>query len=112
MPDSTLYLDADGIRRDRPILPKRHSFTDESLLFLSILADLGEPESVNRQGWLNLLRVHGFLAVVQATARCYARVGGQRKVSNDQAQMVLDGFLPSGEPPRHHKPYRRRAAAA
>ena len=43
MSDSTPFLDADGIRRDQPILPKRHQVDPGCLEFLGILANLGEP---------------------------------------------------------------------
>jgi hypothetical protein len=96
MPDSTPYIDAAGIRRDRPVLPKRHDLPTDGLQFLGLIAHLGEPGSIERIGWENLMRVHGFVAVVRAAARCYHQVDESEKVTNDQAQAVLDGKLPCG----------------
>ncbi len=90
MNDSTPFLDADGVRRDRPVVPQRHNIDEAGLYFLSLLANLGEPGSVQRQGWTNLLQVHGFAAVMRATARCYHSIEDSEKVTNDQAQAVLD----------------------
>jgi hypothetical protein len=112
MSDSTPFLDAGGIRRDQPILPQRHQVAEASLCFLGLLADLGELGSVQRQGWDNLLRVHGFQAVVRATARCFHLVNDIGKVSNEQAQAVLDGKLPGGHGVQHHGAYRRRSQVA
>ncbi len=112
MSDSTPFLDAAGIRRDQPILPKRHAIDEASLQFLGVLADLGQPSTTQRQGWMNLLAVHGFIAVVQATARCFHQVDGRGKVSNEQAQAVLDGRLPSGSAVHRHGSYPPRAHVA
>lgn len=112
MSDSTPFLDAAGIRRDQPILPQRHPVDAGSLAFLGILAELGEPGSVQRQGWDILLQVHGFQAVVQASARCFHLVNGGGKVRNEQAQAILDGKLPSGQAVQHHGSYRRRSQVA
>jgi hypothetical protein len=112
MNDSTPFLDANGIRRERPVLPERHQVDAASLAFLSVLANLGPPGSVQRQGWDNLLAVHGFIAVVQATARCYHQVDGSGRVRNEQAQAVLDGRLPSGAAIQRHGTYRRAAHVA
>lgn len=96
MSDSTPYLDANGIRRDVPVLPERHDLPSDGFAFLALIADLGEPDSVERRGWENLLRVHGFAAVVRAAARCFHQVDDGGLVHNDQAQAVLDGKLPGG----------------
>lgn len=112
MNDSTPYLDAAGIRRDHPILPTRHQIDPGSLAFLGILANLGEPGSIERQGWEILLQVHGFQAVVQATARCFNQVDRSGKVSNDQAQAVLDGKLPCGHEVIRHTLAKRRSKVA
>ncbi len=112
MSDSTPFLDADGIRRDQPILPKRHQVDAGCLEFLGILANLGEPGSIQRQGWDILLQVHGFQAVVQATARCFHLVDGSKKVNNEQAQAVLDGKLPCGHEVVRHVSYPRRSQVA
>lgn len=112
MSDSTPFLDADGIRRDQPILPKRHQVDAGCLEFLGILANLGEPGSIERQGWDILLQVHGFQAVVQATARCFNQVDRSGKVRNEQAQGVLDGKLPGGHDVIRHASYRRRPQVA
>lgn len=96
MSDSTPFLDADGIRRDAPVLPILHDLPSDGFAFLALIADLGESESVERRGWENLLRVHGFSAVVRATARCFHQVDDRGLVHNDQAQAVLDGKLPCG----------------
>ncbi len=112
MSDSTPFLDAAGIRRERPTLPRRHEVDARNLEFLAILADLGEPGSVERLGWENLLRVHGFTAVVQATARCFHQVGQSAKVRNNQAQAVLDGKLPGGHEVIRHALSKRRTKVA
>jgi hypothetical protein len=112
MSDSTPFIDAGGIRRDQPILPQRHQVAEASLCFLGLLADLGEPGSVQRQGWDNLLRVHGLQAVVRATARCFHLINDSGKVSNEQAQAVLDGKLPGGHAVQHHGTYHRRPQVA
>jgi hypothetical protein len=112
MSDSTPFLDAGGIRRDQPILPRRHQVDAASLQFLGVLADLGQPGTVQRQGWDNLLQVHGFVAVVQATARCFHQVDERGKVRNEQAQAVLDGKLPGGHAVQRHQTYPRRAKVA
>ena len=108
MSDSTPFLDADGIRRQQPVLPERHAIDETSLRFLGLIANLGEPGSVQRQGWNNLLLVHGFDAVMRAAARCYHQVDRSGKVRNEQAQDILDGKLPCGhEVARHATTYRR-----
>jgi hypothetical protein len=112
MSDSTPFLDADGIRRDHPILPKRHQVDAGCLEFLGILANLGEPGSIQRQGWDILLQVHGFQAVVQATARCFNQVDHSGKVNNEQAQNILDGKLPCGHEVIRHSTNRRRSQVA
>lgn len=112
MSDSTPFLDADGIRRQQPILPERHAIDETSLRFLGLLADLGEPGSVQRQGWINVLAVHGFDAVMRATARCYHLVDDSGKVTNEQAQAVLDGQLPSGHAIHRHSNYSKRTQVA
>ena len=112
MSDSTPFLDADGIHRDQPILPQRHQVDAGSLAFLGILANLGEPGSIQRQGWDILLQVHGFQAVVQATARCFHQVDRSGKVRNEQAQAVLDGKLPGGHEVVRHVSYPRRSQVA
>jgi len=65
---------------------------------LDHLADLGEPDSQTRQAWSNLLLAHGFPAVLRAVARCYSLVAPFDKVSNEQAQDVLDGRSPRPAP--------------
>jgi hypothetical protein len=112
MSDSTPFLDADGIRRQQPILPERHAIDETSLRFLGLIANLGEPGSVQRQGWTNLLLVHGFDAVLRAAARCYHLVDDSGKVTNDQAQAVLDGKLPRGHAGQRHHPYSKRPRVA
>jgi hypothetical protein len=112
MSDSTSFLDAGGIRRDQPILPKRHPVDAGGLEFLGILANLGEPGSIERQGWDILLQVHGFQAVVQATARCFNQVDHSGKVRNEQAQAVLDGKLPVGHDVIRHSQAKRRSQVA
>lgn len=96
MSDSTPYLDATGIRRSAPVLPARHDLPANGLLFLGLIADLGDPDSIQRRGWENLVRVHGFAAVVRAAARCFHLVDDDGRVRNEQAQAVLDGKLPGG----------------
>jgi hypothetical protein len=96
MSDSTPYLDAHGIRREVPLLPTRHALPTEGLRFLALIADLGEPDSIKRRGWRNLVQVHGFSAVARAAARCYHLVDDGGRVRNEQAQAVLDGKLPCG----------------
>lgn len=112
MSDSTPFLDENGIRRDHPLLPKRHQIDADGFKFLGILANLGEPGSVQRQGWDILLQVHGFQAVVQATARCFHQVDHSGKVTNEQAQAVLDGKLPCGYEAPRHASYSRRPQVA
>ena len=112
MSDSTPFLDADGIRRAHPVLPERHAIDETALHFLGLLADLGEPGSVQRRGWNNLLQVHGFQAVVQATARCFNQVDRSGKVNNEQAQNILDGKLPCGHEVIRHASNRRRSQVA
>jgi len=112
MSDSTPYLDAGGIRRQVPVLPKRHDLPTDGLQFLGLIANLGEPGTVERIGWENLLRVHGFAAVVRATARCYHQVDESAKVTNDQAQAVLDGKLPCGHEVIRHALAKRRSKVA
>ena len=112
MSDSTPFLDADGIRRNRPVLPERHPIDEHGFHFLGLLADLGESESVQRQGWNNLLKVHGFDEVMRAAARCYHLVDDRGKVTNDQAQAVLDCKLPGGHAVQRHRAYRRRTQVA
>ena len=112
MSDSTPFLDADGIRRDQPVLPQRHAIEEHALQVLGLLADLGAPGSAHRQGWMNLLHVHGFDAVLHAVARCSHRVDGCGKVNNDQAQAILDGKLPGGHAVQRHGAYRRRTQVA
>jgi len=112
MSDSTPFLDADGIRRAHPVLPERHAIDETALHFLGLLADLGEPGSVQRRGWNNLLQVHGFDAVMRAAARCYHLVDDSGKVTNDQAQAALDCRLPGGHAVRRHQAYRRRSQVA
>lgn len=108
MSNSTPSIDDDGIRRGQSQQPKRHLVDAGCLEFLRILANLGEPGSIERQGWDILLQVHGFQAVVQATARCFHQVDYSGKVSNDQAQAVLDGKLPCGHAIVRHTQARRR----
>lgn len=110
--DSTRYLDAGGIRRQMPVLPERHELPADGLQFLGLIAGLGELGSVERIGWENLMRVHGFAAVVRATARCYHQVDESGKVSNDQAQAVLDGKLPCGHEVIRHALAKRRSKVA
>ena len=112
MSDSTPFLDEDGIRRQQPVLPERHAIDETSLRFLGMIANLGEPGSVQRQGWTNLLKVHGFDAVMRAAARCYHLVDESGKVTNDQAQAVLDCKLPGGHAVQRHRAYRRRTQVA
>jgi hypothetical protein len=112
MRDSTPFLDACGIRRGVPQVPLRHDLPREGLPVLALIADLGEPDSVTRVGWDNLLRVHGFEAVLRAVARCYHQVDGTGKVSNDQAQAVLDGKLACGHGIIRHAESRRRTRVA
>lgn len=113
MSDSTPYLDAHGIRRDAPVLPIRHELPADSLPFLALIAELGETDSLERRGWENLLRVHGFAAVVRATARCYHLVDDGGRVRNAQAQAILDGKLPGGHGIiRHAGIARRRTTVA
>ncbi|MFW5829500.1 MAG: hypothetical protein ACOCXA_04490, partial [Planctomycetota bacterium] len=59
------------------------------------LAELGEADSLIRQNWINLIRAHGYPAVLRAVARCYYLVAPVRKVTSDLAQDVLDGRTPS-----------------
>lgn len=111
--DSTPYLDANGIRRDAPVLPTRHELPADGLPFLALIAELGEADFIERRGWENLLRVHGFAAVVRAAARCYHLVDDGGRVRNVQAQAILDGKLPSGhEIVRHAGLARRRSEVA
>jgi hypothetical protein len=112
MSDSTLYLDAGGIRRQVPLPAARHEVPVGGLPFLALIANLGDPGSVERRGWDNLLRVHGFPAVVRATARCYHQADESGKVTNDQAQAVLDGKLPCGHEVIRHALAKRRAKVA
>jgi len=112
MNDSTPFLDAEGIRRPYQIKPNRHELPTDGLPFLALLADLGEPGSVQRLGWENLLRVHGFAAVVRATARCFHQVDRSGKVRNDQAQRVLDGQLPCGHEVIRHAAAKTRSLVA
>ena len=109
MSDSTPFLDADGIRRDRPVVPERHPIDETGLHFLGLLAELGDPGSVQRQGWTNLLQVHGFDAVLRATARCYHLLDDSGKVSNDQAQVVLDCKRPGGHAVKRPSTNQRRS---
>ena len=109
MSDSTPYLDAAGIRREQPMLPQRHAINEPGLSALGVLADLGDPASVQRQGWTTLLLVHGFEAVLRAVARCYYLVDRSGKITNEQAQAVLDGKLPGGQAVQRHRPYGRRS---
>lgn len=112
MSDSTPYIDAAGIRRERPVVLVRHPMDEAGLRVLGLLADLGEPDSVQRQGWAILIQVHGFAAVLRATARCYRLVDGSGMVTNDQAQAVLDCKLPGGHAIHRHRPARRSSAVA
>ncbi len=112
MNDSTPFLDADGVRRDQPVVPQRHHTDETGLSFLRLLADLGEPGSVQRQGWTNLLQVHGFAAVLRATARCYHLVGDGEQVTNEWAQTVLDGKRPCGHAVQRPSTPRRRTQVA
>jgi hypothetical protein len=107
MSDSTPFLDAHGIRRDHPLLPTHYAIDAHALQTLGLLADLGPPHSAQRHGWMNLLHVHGFEAVLYAVARCSHRVDGCAKVGNAQAQAILDGKLPGGQPVQRHGVYRR-----
>ncbi|MBA3709957.1 MAG: hypothetical protein H0W83_14195 [Planctomycetes bacterium] len=93
-------------------MPKRHAIDETSLHFLGLLADLGESGSAQRQGWNNLLQVHGFDAVMRAAARCYHLVDDSGKVTNDQAQAVLDGKFPGGHAVALRRAYRRRTQVA
>ena len=112
MSDSTPFLDADGIRRDRPLAQERHRIDETGLHFLGLLADLGEPGSVERQGWTNLLQVHGFDAVLRAAARCYHLLDDSGKVSNEQAQVVLDCKRPGGHAVKRPSMKHRRSQVA
>lgn len=112
MNDSTPFLDASGIRREHPILPRRYQVDPGGLAFLEILANLGEPGSIERQGWDILLQVHGFQAVVEATARCFNQTDRSGKVHNEQAQAVLDGKLPVGHEVIRHGTYGRQSLVA
>jgi hypothetical protein len=113
MSDSTPYLDAHGIRRDAPVLPTRHDLPADGMPFLALIAELGEADSIERRGWENLLRVHGFTAVVRAAARCYHLVDEGGRVRNAQAQAILDGKLPGGHAiTRHAGIVRRRIEVA
>ncbi len=112
MNDSTPFLDADGIRRDRPVVPRRHIIDDAGLYVLGLLANLGEPGSVQRQGWSNLLQVHGFASVMRATARCYHSIDDSEKVTNDQAQAVLDCKRIGGHAVKRPRTNRRRSQVA
>ncbi len=91
MADSTRFIDAAGIRRDHPILPERHAVDGRMLDALGPIVDLGSADSVERQGWRNLLAVHGYAAVLRAAACCYQHGPAPARVRNDQAQVVLDG---------------------
>lgn len=94
MNDSTPYLDRFGIYRDQPILPRRHPIDEQGFTYLSAIADLGEPGSVQRQGWTNLLLVHGLPRVMRAAAWCFRAAGDNGLVTNEQTQFVLDGKDP------------------
>ncbi len=109
MSDSTTFLDATGIRRDRPVLPRRHPTEDPRLSFLGLIADLGAPGTLERRGWENLIRVHGFDAVVRATARAIHAAPAGVPVRNAQTQAVLDGLRPGGYPVRHRTSTRSAA---
>jgi hypothetical protein len=91
MNDSTPHLDRQGIYRDRPILPFRHPIDEQGFTYLAAIADLGALGSVQRQGWINLLLVHGFPRVMRAAAWCFRAAGDNGLVTNEQAQLVLDG---------------------
>lgn len=58
---------------------------------LDLLADTGEVDSLDRQAWEILVRVHGFPAVLRAAARCYWLVAPKGRVTSEQAQNVLAG---------------------
>jgi hypothetical protein len=96
MNDSTAHIDVDGVRRPGAFRPPRHQVTEAQLRILAFLAETGEAGSETRQGWVNLLSVHGFRSVLRATARCCHLVGRSGLVTNAQAQGVLDGRIPSG----------------
>lgn len=91
MNDSTPHLDEFGIYREQPILPVRHPVKPSILDALAPIAYLGEPGSVERMGWINILRVHGFERVMRAAAWCLRNAEIHGLVSNEQTQRVLDG---------------------
>ena len=103
MSDSTPFIDEFGVRRDQPQLPQRHMIDTANWGVLSLIAAIDEPGTRTRLGWENLLRVHGFPAVLRATARCFERNERSGLVTNEQAQAVLDGKLPDGHPIRRSK---------
>ena len=79
------------------MMPKRHAVDRSHLDALMPIADIGEPESIQRRGWMVLLQVHGYPAVLRAVACCYKRLGSDglsRLVLNEHAHAVLDGERP------------------
>ena len=63
---------------------------------LSCLADLGPPDSSVRQAWTILVNVHGMDAVAWACVRCFSACRPGMRITNEQAQHVLDGGIPNG----------------
>ena len=91
MSDSTPFLDRFGTRQDHLVLPERYPVDPHLLDALAPMADLGEPESTERTGWMVLIQVRGFAAVLRAGSRCFEHGDQRIPVRNDAAQAVLDG---------------------
>ncbi len=104
MTDSTPFIDDLGIRRDRPIMPKRHAIEPHHFDALAPIAIIGSPGSRERRGWIVLLQVHGYEAVLRAAAHCYRRA--EAPIGNAVVQAVLDGK------PEAMAHYRRRGRSA
>ena len=81
--------------------------TTPDLAPLLCLADLGQPDTTLRQAWTTLVTVHGMDAVAWACVRCLSACRPGTRVSNEQAQRVLDGGTPNGGVV-HWKPGQRR----